>query len=257
VNTLLAKNGLAGQEWRIWSANLLAHLLVALGAYLAFGGLRLLRSGRSAEAEHVVSSLTRRHWATIAVTTVWMVLAVVLRVNVGLSAFAAGTLLVLLRVADEQEAMRTIPFDVLFMVTGVTMLIAIVETTGGLTLFTGLIARVASPATLNAVIAFVTGVISTYSSTSGVVLPAFLPMIPGLVRQVGGGDPLGVAISINVGSALVDVSPLSTLGALCLAAMVDRSNARRLFRQLMIWGLSMTIVGAVVCGIFANAYARL
>ena len=88
-------------------------------------------------------------------------------------------------------------------------------------LFTGAIARLASPSTLNGVIAFVTGIVSMWSSTAGVVYPAFLPMVPGLVEQVGGGDPLAVALSINVGSALVDVSPLSTLGALCLAAVPD------------------------------------
>jgi hypothetical protein len=125
-------------------------------------------------------------------------------------------------------------------------------------LFTGMIARVANPMTLNAVIAFVTGVISTYSSTSGVVLPAFLPMVPTLVRQVGGGDPLAVALSINVGSSLVDVSPLSTLGALCVAAVVgsDPAAARDLFRKLLIWGLSMAVVGAVLCGLLAAPFAR-
>ena len=70
-------------------------------------------------------------------------------------------------------------------------------------------------------IAFVTGLISTYSSTSGVVLPTFLPTVPGLVRELGGGDPLAIALSINVGASLVDVSPLSTLGALCVAAVAD------------------------------------
>jgi len=73
---------------------------------------------------------------------------------------------------------------------------------------------------------------------------------------VGGGDPLAVALSINVGSSLVDVSPLSTLGALCVAAVVDRSTARDLFKKLLIWGLSMAVVGAVLCGLFANAFAR-
>jgi hypothetical protein len=135
------------------------------------------------------------------------------------------------------------------------MLIALLETTGGMTLVTGLIARLASPATINGVIAFVTGAISTYSSTSGVVLPAFIPMVPGLVEQVGGGDPLAVAISINVGSALVDVSPLSTLGALCVAAVADRPSARRLFNQLLVWGFSMTIVGAVLCQLLAGVVA--
>jgi di/tricarboxylate transporter len=176
-------------------------------------------------------------------------------VNVGLSAFAAGTILILLGAASDREAIRKMPFDIIFMVAGVSMLVAILEKTGGMDLFTGMIARVASPSTLNAMIAFVTGVISTYSSTLGVVLPAFLPMVPGLVRQVGGGDPLAVALSINVGSALVDVSPLSTLGALCVATVADAQEARDLFRKLLIWGLSMTIVGALLCGLFAGPFA--
>jgi di/tricarboxylate transporter len=186
-----------------------------------------------------------------------MVAAVVLRVHVGLAAFAAGTLLVLMRVVDERDAIRRMPFDIIFMVTGVTMLIAVLEATGGMDLFTGMLARLASPSTLNATIAFALGIISTYSSTSGVVLPAFLPMVPGLVRQVGGGDPLAVALSINVGSALVDVSPLSTLGALCVATVSDPVQARDLFRKLLMWGLSMAVVGAVLCGMLAGVFARL
>jgi len=73
---------------------------------------------------------------------------------------------------------------------------------------------------------------------------------------VGGGDPLAVALSINVGGAMVDVSPLSTLGALCVAAVSDQGEARALFRQLLIWGLSMSVVGAILCQLFATSLAR-
>jgi hypothetical protein len=45
----------------------------------------------------------------------------------------------------------------------------------------------------------------------------------------------------------VDVSPLSTLGALCLAAVPPSQDRSRLYRQLMAWGWSMALVGAVVC----------
>jgi di/tricarboxylate transporter len=257
VNGLMANIGLPGQEWKVWAANFVAHLLVALVAYFLFGGVRLLRAGRTAGVELELPRLDRRHWLTIGVTAAWMVAAIVWRVHVGLAAFAAGTLLILARAADERDVIQRIPLDIIFMVTGVTMLIAVLEATGGMDLFTGMVARVTGPSTLNAVIAFVTGIISTYSSTSGVVLPAFLPMVPGLVRQVGGGDPLAVALSINVGSALVDVSPLSTLGALCVATVVDPVAARDLFRKLLIWGLSMAIVGAVLCGLLAGPFARL
>ena len=266
VDGLMNKIGLPGHEWKVWAANFLAHLLVALAAYFLFGGLRLLRqrpavSVTSDESETVVVvieeplPLESRHWLTLAVTLVWMFCAIVWRVNVGLSAFAAGTVLILARAADEMDVLKRIPLDVIFMVTGVTVLIGVLETTGGMELFTGMLAKVSSPATLDAMIAFVTGAISTYSSTSGVVLPAFLPMVPGLVQKVG-GEPLAVALSINVGSSLVDVSPLSTLGALCVASVVDRVAARDLFRKLLAWGLSMTIVGAILCALLAPAFAR-
>lgn len=142
------------------------------------------------------------------------------------------------------------------MVCGLSVLIGVLEKTGGMDLFTSLLASAASPASVNGVIAFVTGAISTYSSTSGVVLPTFLPTVPTLVARLGGGDPLAVALSINVGSSLVDVSPLSTLGALCVAAVPDQVESRALFRDLMLWGLSMTIVGALLCQWLAGPLAR-
>jgi len=254
---LLAKIGLPGHEWKVFAANFLAHVLVAGAAYVLFGGMRLLRAGRAEQSEVAVPRFDRRHWMTLAVTAVWMLGAVGLKTNIGLAAFAAGTLLILLGAADDKDVIPRIPLDIILMVTGVTMLIGVLEKTGGMDLFTGMIGRVAGPATINGVIAFVTGIISTYSSTSGVVLPAFLPMVPGLVREAGGGDPLAVAISINVGSALVDVSPLSTLGALCVATVADRAASRDLFRRLLIWGFSMAIVGAILCALFAGPFARL
>jgi len=100
------------------------------------------------------------------------------------------------------------------------------------------------------VTAFFTGLISIDSSTTGVVLPALLPTVPGLIQKMGGGDPMAIISSMNSGGHLVDVSPLSTLGALCLAAAPAGTDTRRLFNQLMAWGLSMSVVGAIVCWVF-------
>ena len=71
--------------------------------------------------------------------------------------------------------------------------------------------------------------------------------MPGLVQRMGGGDALGIASAMNVGGHLVDLSPLSTIGALCLAALPASVDARKVFNQLLAWGLSMTVVGAIIC----------
>jgi hypothetical protein len=73
---------------------------------------------------------------------------------------------------------------------------------------------------------------------------------------LGGGDPLAIASSINVGAHLVDLSPLSTLGALVLANAPLSENRTALFNKLLVWGLSMCFVGAVVCFVFFGLLLR-
>jgi di/tricarboxylate transporter len=131
------------------------------------------------------------------------------------------------------------------MVCGVTVLTSLLDKTGGLDRFAQIISRVSTPQTVTGVFAFVSGVLSVYSSTSGVVLPAMLPAVPKLIEQLGGGDPFAVACSAAVTGHLVDSSPLSTIGALCIASAPATENRERLFNQMLAWGLSMAVVGAV------------
>jgi Na+/H+ antiporter NhaC len=133
------------------------------------------------------------------------------------------------------------------MLCGVTILVALVERAGGMKLLSALLARVSTQDSVTAIIAFVTGAISVYSSTSNVVLPVFIPMVPSLVEQVGGADTLSIAWSICVGSHLVDISPLSTTGALCIASAPPTEDHRALFTKLLAWGLCMSVVAAGMC----------
>jgi hypothetical protein len=138
------------------------------------------------------------------------------------------------------------PWGVILMVTGVTVLVALVEEAKGLELVASGMAGIATPWTLSPIVAFGTGVVSIYSSTSGVVLPAFLPMVPDLARQLA-VEPLPIAWSMSVGASLVDLSSLSTVGALFMAGAAAGTDTRRLFNALMAWGLSMAVAGALIC----------
>lgn len=255
VSSSMEKAGLVGFEWRVWAANFVAHALAGVLAWALFGGLRLLRTEGTIEPE-VPIAFTSAHRLTLAVGAAWVAAVVLLKVNLGLAAFAAAALLILARTGDDAAMLKQVPWSVLVMVCGVSVLIGVLEGTGGMLLFTDLLARVASPTSVNGVIAFITGTISTYSSTSGVVYPTFLPTVQGLVERLGGGNALEIALSINVGAALVDVSPLSTLGALCIAALPTGQEPAKLFRSLLVWGISMTLVGALFCQLFIGFFAR-
>ena len=69
-----------------------------------------------------------------------------------------------------------------------------------------------------------------------------------VAAQLGLANPLGLANAMNVGGHLVDVSPLSTIGALCLAGS-PVEESRPLFNKLLAWGLSMSVVGAILCNL--------
>jgi di/tricarboxylate transporter len=259
ANSRMAEAGLGEHEFRVWFANFAAHLLVAAAAWLLFRRTDAPPASTDAAAAGTGAAgpdaLSRAQRLTALVITAWIVGVVGFELNVGLAAFAAASVLIVIGHGDEATAIKRIPWSVILMVCGVTVLIGVLEKTGGLDLFTALLAAIATPATINGTIAFVSGLISSWSSTSGVVLPAFLPTVPGLVEQLGGGNPLAIALSINVGASMVDVSPLSTIGALCVATVTDAVAARRLFRQLLIWGLSMALVGAILCQALANLVA--
>jgi di/tricarboxylate transporter len=253
ANDLMANIGLTGVEWRNYFNTLIAQSFVAFAGYFALGGLKLFARGdakATADSEVEIEPFTGKQKLTLGVIAALVGSVVLLRVDVTLGAFVGAVVLTLAGAADEEAAVKAIPWGTIVMVCGVTVLIALVGKTGGMELFTTLLAKFSTTRTVTAVIAFVTGVISVYSSSSGVVLPAFLPTVPGLVARLGGGDPLAIASSINVGAHLVDVSPLSTLGALCLANAPASENRTALFNKLMVWGLSMCVVGAVVCFVF-------
>jgi di/tricarboxylate transporter len=247
VTGLMDKIGLGGYELRTYIANLLAHAIIAFAGYFLLGGLHLFRHRYvGGEKDGEATRLAASHWITLAVVTVVLVTVLFLNANIGMAAFTGAVGLAALRVADHEQAIRKMPWIPILMVSGVSVLVALLDKTGGLDLFTAILARFATPGTLTGVIAFVTGIISVYSSTSGVVLPAFLPTVPGLIDRLG-GDPFGVASSMNIGAHLVDMSPLSTTGAMCIAGISDVEQVRPTYNKLLAWGLSMTVIGAIGC----------
>jgi Na+/H+ antiporter NhaD/arsenite permease-like protein len=143
VNGIMADVGLGGYEWNTYVNNMVAHAVIVFAAYFLFGGWRLLgkrhdgaievpASGGSAGRVDRGAELGREHLVTLGVIAALIVGVVIFDMNVGLAAFAGAMLLTLLRVGDELSAVTIMPWRVIMMVCGVTVLIALLEETGGL-----------------------------------------------------------------------------------------------------------------------------
>jgi di/tricarboxylate transporter len=248
VNGIMAKNQLPGLAMEAYLYNFAAHAVMAFAGYALFGGLRLFAADRVVDVVDPDGgrAFKPRQWITLGVIGALIISVLGFGAHVGLAAFVAAVLLVAANAADDGEAIKVMPWRVIVMVCGVTVLISLVEKFQGLDLMVSLVAQMSTAQTVTAVVALLTGIVSVYSSTSGVVLPAFLPLVPGLAAELPGASAVGIAMSMNIGGHLVDVSPLSTIGALCIAS-AGAGDARRLFNQLLAWGLSMAVVGAALC----------
>lgn len=234
--------------------------LSAALAYLVFRGWRPgLPTGEGGVAglgqPNAVSSKTKPSTAqrlTLLAFGVFLVLVTALHLNAGAAAFGLVAVLTVLRTADAEDTIRNLPWGVILLIAGVGTLVNLLEETDSLELATTLLARAATVHTLHALLAFVTGLASLGSSSSGVVMPLFVPLIPELIAKVGTGNPMTAVIAVDVGSHMVDVSPVSTLGALCLAALPAGVKRASLFRKLLAWGLSMVFFGALIAWVFLD-----
>ncbi len=229
--------------------------LSALAAYFIFGGYRARGIPRTSAV--VVASPQTRPFSSQHLITLLAILALgvsllFFKVPTVIGAFTLAALLAFFKVSDMEAGLQNLPWGIISLVAGISVLVGLLEKTGSLDLATSAIAAYASPSTINAVLAFTTGVMSIYSSSSAVVMPTFIPLLPGLIQKVGGGNIIELIVAVNVGSHMIDVSPLSILGALCLAALPAFISKETLFRRLLLWGVSMSLVGAALAYLFLD-----
>jgi di/tricarboxylate transporter len=251
VKGLAEKLNLPDWSFILWMNSLVFFFAIGFGAYLLFGGLKLWNRKNVGDAPAVmqveVEPFTRQQLMTLIGIAALVIGVIFFKVDIGFFGFLVGTVLVLLGAADEEKAFKAMPWSAIMMVTGVTVLINLMSKIGGMALFAEIMAKQSSPYTVTLVAGFWSGLISAYASTIGVILPAFVPMAPDLLAKIGGTDLLGLLSSIILCGHVTDVSPLSTLGAIFIANATEDQDRKKLFRNLLIWGIAMTPIGAVVC----------
>jgi di/tricarboxylate transporter len=262
---------LDGLAWKIHLNSMYVQGLVNIGGFLLMGGWAWITRQHDQtinidELAPQPDPLTLQQWYTLVAILLLIVLVIApafpgvralipsailaMSANVGSVAFILAGLLMLLKAGNSRAAVNAMPWGVMMMVCGVSVLVEIMDRSGGLNAMVKMIGVISGTVTVNFWLGLWTGLISAYSSSTGVVMPMFLPLVPGLAKEVPGANVIAMISSINVGSHLVDTSPLSTLGALCIACAGAHEDKTKLFRKLLIWGLSMSLVGALACVLF-------
>lgn len=185
-----------------------------------------------------------------AVATVCSISKDIPDVNVGLLSLAAAVILTLFKVADEGAALKKVPWSTLIMITGVGVLISLVTELGGIDLLTKGLQALATTKTADAIMAVLSGVMSWFSSASGVVMPTLFPVGAEMAAAMEGVEALGVVTAVGIGSHLAAMSPLSSCGGLMLAAYssggVSAAERNKMFLQLFLLSAFGVLFGGVL-----------
>ena len=250
---LCAGFGLTGIEKPFLMNGILSSTVYAIIVYVMLGGYKL-HSDKVMSLDDI-PAFNRNQIITLAGIAVMVFLVLVLKVNVGLTGFAVAMVLSFLRVADEGEAIKRIPWGTLLLITGVGVLMHIIIMLGGIKLLSEKLAQIMTPGTSVTIMGITSGIMSWFSSTSGVVMPTLIPTIPDILARLGVGGPaleLEMATAITMISNTAGISPLSTGGALALAAYTSAANASPyLQHRLFIRMFAISAFGVLVLSILA------
>lgn len=168
--------------------------------------------------------------------------------NIGMLALAFASIIMILGLADVRTGIRLIPWDTIILIGGMFALIGMMEKAGYIKAVEGLLAFTTNPWMIATSLALAASVLSAFTSSSGVVMPLFIPMISTIILLEPTLSVLGTVSLVLVAAHMVDSSPFSSLGALCLGSISDHDEAirRKTFNHLLYWGLAMIPVSVVI-----------
>ena len=248
---LCAGFGVTGTEIPFLVNGVLSSTVYGTIVYIICGGYKL-HSDKETNLKDL-PGFNSKQLITLAGIVIMVFMVMILKINVGLTAFAVAAVLSFLRVADETKAILRIPWGTLLLITGVGVLMNLIIKLGGIALLADILASIMTEKTAMTVMGLTAGIMSWFSSTSGVVMPTLLPVIPDIMARLGSNiNPIEMATGITMMSNTAGISPLSTGGALALAAYSSAANAdaerqQKLFLQM--FGISA--LGVVSLAIFA------
>ncbi|MFI6642710.1 SLC13 family permease [Streptomyces sp. NPDC050504] len=162
--------------------------------------------------------------------------------DVGLLALAVAALLTLVAPETAKGSVDRCAWSTVLLVCGVVTFVGLMERMGTIDWLGGRVADIEAPLLGALLICLIGASVSAFASTTG-ILGALIPLaVPFLLAgEVG---TVGLITALAISSSVVDSSPLSTSGALVTAAS-PAERRPRVFRTLMLWGLSMALVAPV------------
>jgi Na+/H+ antiporter NhaD/arsenite permease-like protein len=252
-NQMLDDAGAPGETLRLYLMCLAFNAALAVIAFVAVQGLlswRRKRSGTSVAATPGAEAVdTPVHGEGVAITPIrvltliglvaLLVLTTGFGVDVGVATLIIALVLIVVRPAVQDEAIKAMPWSAILLVTGIVTYVGVLEAMGALEDLQDGIEEIGNGSVAALAACYVVGVVSAFASTTGtlsVISPVVVP-----IAMDPSVTPIGVITALSISSSVVDTSPMSTSGALLMAS-ADPEDERVFFRSLLLWAMVMVVL---------------
>lgn len=168
-----------------------------------------------------------------------LLLTTVFGLDVGVASLIIALALICLDPGVQKPALENMPWSAIILVTGIVTYVGMLEEMGALEELQAGIESLGSSSVAALITSYVVAIVSAFASTTGtlgVVSPIVTPIAMDPLLT-----PIGVITAIAISSSVVDVSPMSTSGALLMASAQPKDE-RLFFRALLLWAVAMIAV---------------
>lgn len=288
-NQMLDSAGASGDSWKLFVYCFLFNAVLALIAYVVIQSIMKRRAAKRGEGGSAAranddggasgagispsgggtsagtATLTAVRTETRTVTKVpvtpmriltlvalvsLLVLTTVFGIDVGVASLIISLVLIAVNPGVQKPAMESMPWSAIILVTGIVTYVGMLEAMGALDELQAGIESLGNGSIAALVTSYVVGMVSAFASTTGtlgVISPVVTPIALDPMLT-----PIGVVTAIAISSSVVDVSPMSTSGALLMASAQPKDE-RMFFRALLLWAIAMiAIVPLLVWFIFVQ-----
>ena len=257
-----AEAGIEGVMGTVLLCQTLVTIIYSLIMWFLFKGYKIKTPLKPIERT-AIEKFNHKQVIALAGIVLMMVMLIFFKVNIGLAAFFVAGILFLFGVADDGKAIKALPWSTIVMVLAVGALLDIVNDMGGIDLLSAGMSSIMTKGTATPIMGISAGLLSLVSSALGVVYPTMMPMCAGIAEQVGGVNPVALMAAVGAGGSLAGISPLSTGGALAMAALgtaipnLTKEEENKRFVQLFIMAGIALLTLAIGCATFYNPIAAL
>ena len=250
VRSLMEEQGMKGNTIPVMIALTITALIVMVVVYIYYKGWKVEKTG--SEAEELLPPFNGKQWLSLTGLIVLAIGALFFSLNVGLTVFLIGSVLIVLGGGEEKSALKSIPWNVILMVLGVGILMNVVSLSGGIDIMVVALESVMGERTASMIMAITAGFMSFFSSGLGVVFPTLIPTASGIASGLG-VSAMELVTVIVIGGTVSGFTPISTTGALIMAGVAQQENAEERFPQnrMFVELFAVSFIALFVLGIMA------